>query len=90
MESTKDIKRIHTINDYLRDYFGYKVIKLSLDGGFTCPNRDGTKGQGGCAFCSSLGSGEMASPISSESDIEKSIAEQIELLSTNGLMLLAI
>lgn len=40
--------------------FGCKVYKLSLDGGFTCPNRDGTKGFGGCIFCSALGGGEFA------------------------------
>ncbi len=36
---------------YLRDLFGYKVQKITIDGGFTCPNRDGTKGRGGCTYC---------------------------------------
>ena len=54
---------IHGIGEYLRDTFGEKVIKLSLDGGFTCPNRDGTCGVGGCIFCSAGGSGELASTI---------------------------
>lgn len=49
-----------TANDYYKQKFGCKVYKLSLDGGFTCPNRDGTLGTGGCIFCSALGSGEFA------------------------------
>ncbi len=49
-----------TLNGYYREKFGCKVYKLSLDGGFTCPNRDGTVGTGGCIFCSGAGSGEFA------------------------------
>ena len=49
-----------TLNQYYREKFGCKVYKLSLDGGFTCPNRDGTAGTGGCIFCSAAGSGEFA------------------------------
>ena len=49
-----------TANDYYKQKYGCKVYKLSLDGGFTCPNRDGTLGTGGCIFCSELGSGEFA------------------------------
>ncbi len=49
-----------TMNDYCREKFGKKLYKLSLDGSFTCPNRDGTKGTGGCIFCSSSGSGDFA------------------------------
>ncbi len=49
-----------TMNDYCRKVFGKKLYKLSLDGGFTCPNRDGTKGTGGCIFCSKSGSGDFA------------------------------
>ena len=47
-------------NDHYRRKFGCKVYKLSLDGGFTCPNRDGTLGTGGCIFCSAAGSGDFA------------------------------
>ncbi len=54
---------INSIGSYLKNYFGRKTIKLSLDGGFTCPNRDGTKGTGGCIFCSADGSGDFASDI---------------------------
>lgn len=49
-----------TANDYYKQKFGSKVYKLSLDGGFTCPNRDGTVGTGGCIFCSVMGSGDFA------------------------------
>lgn len=49
-----------TANDYYKEKYGCKVYKLSLDGGFTCPNRDGTVGMGGCIFCSALGGGEFA------------------------------
>ena len=48
------------VNDYYKEKFGTKVYKLSLDGGFTCPNRDGTFGVGGCIFCSASGGGEFA------------------------------
>lgn len=49
-----------TLNQHYKERFGCKVYKLSLDGGFTCPNRDGTIGRGGCIFCSLSGSGEFA------------------------------
>ena len=49
----------YSLNDFLRARHGTKVMKLSLDGGFTCPNRDGTTGKGGCIFCSSEGSGDF-------------------------------
>ena len=49
-----------TASEYYKEKFGCKVYKLSIDGGFTCPNRDGKVGTGGCIFCSSLGSGEFA------------------------------
>ena len=47
-------------NEYYRQRFGCKVYKLALDGGMSCPNRDGTKGTGGGIFCSCSGSGEGA------------------------------
>ena len=52
-----------TLNDHYREKYGCKVYKLSLDGGFTCPNRDGTVGTGGCIFCSSHGGGEFAEGV---------------------------
>lgn len=55
-----DNKRYHTWNYHLRHKFGCKVFKVSLNAGFTCPNIDGTKGFGGCSYCSSTGSGDYA------------------------------
>ena len=53
-------KRYNSLNYFLRDKFGEKVFKISLDGGFSCPNRDGTISSGGCLFCSESGSGDYA------------------------------
>lgn len=53
-------KPYNTLNAYYRHRFGKKVFKVSLDGGFTCPNKDGSKGYGGCIYCSSSGSGDFA------------------------------
>lgn len=67
-----DNKRFHTLNYELKKKFGEKIYKVSLDGGFTCPNRDGTLGDKGCIFCSDKGSGEFAG------DRRKSIGDQID------------
>ncbi|MBU5312930.1 TIGR01212 family radical SAM protein [Tissierella carlieri] len=72
-------KRYYTLNEELRREFGGKVMKLSLDGGFTCPNRDGTIGSKGCIFCGEKGSGEFAG--SRLVSIEEQIEEQKKLLS---------
>ena len=61
-----------TLNEHYREKFGCKVYKLSLNGGFTCPNRDGTVGTGGCIFCSAYGGGEFAE------DCADSVAQQLE------------
>ena len=53
-------KRYHSLNYFLRNKFGEKIYKISLDGGFTCPNRDGKVATGGCTFCSARGSGDFA------------------------------
>lgn len=60
MTKTWDGKRYHTLNYFLRERFGDKVFKISLDAGFTCPNRDGRVSTGGCVFCSPRGSGDFA------------------------------
>ena len=49
-----------TANEYYKEKYGCKVYKLSIDGGFTCPNRDGKIATGGCIFCSAWGGGEFA------------------------------
>ncbi len=53
-------KRYNTMNEYMKKRFGTKVFKVSLNAGFTCPNKDGSKGLGGCTFCSPSGSGDFA------------------------------
>lgn len=53
-------KPYYSLDYYLKETFGKKVYKLALDGGMTCPNRDGTLGTGGCIFCSAGGSGDFA------------------------------
>ncbi len=55
---SNDNKRYYTINYYFKKKYNSKVAKIPLNAGFTCPNRDGTKGTGGCTFCSSMGSGD--------------------------------
>ena len=63
-------KRYNTFDNYLKARFGCKVAKVSLNCAFGCPNRDGTKGIGGCIYCSPSGSGDFAG------DPEKSVTEQ--------------
>ncbi len=72
-------KRYNTLNEELKREFGNKVMKLSLDGGFTCPNRDGTVGTRGCIFCGDEGSGEFAGTRTVS--IEEQVEEQKKLLS---------
>ena len=54
----ENLERYNHLNKYLKEKFGERTLKICIDGGFTCPNRDGTKGIGGCIFCSEKGSGE--------------------------------
>lgn len=61
-----------TLNQYLKSRFGCKVYKLAIDGGFTCPNRDGTLDTRGCIFCSKGGSGDFAQSC------QLSVTEQLE------------
>lgn len=58
-----DNKRYHTYNYYLKNKYHQKVAKVALNADFTCPNRDGSKGYGGCIFCSSSGSGDYAGNV---------------------------
>lgn len=60
MKKTWGDKRYYSLNYFLREKFGEKVFKISLDAGFSCPNRDGTISSGGCIFCSERGSGDFA------------------------------
>ena len=72
-------KRYNSLNYYLKNKFGEKVYKVSLDGGFTCPNRDGTLSKKGCIFCSDSGSGEFAG--SRRKTITEQIDDQLQLIS---------
>lgn len=67
-----DGKPYYSLNSYYREKFGKKIAKLSLDAGFSCPNRDGTISTGGCTFCSIKGSGDFAS------ERQHSITEQLQ------------
>ncbi len=75
---TWDNKRYHTLNYFLRNKFGDKVFKVSLDAGFTCPNRDGSISTGGCVFCSPRGSGDFAGSCS---DLVQQFEEVKEMMS---------
>lgn len=66
-------KRYYSLDYYLKQTFGEKVYKVALNGGMTCPNRDGKLDTRGCIFCSSGGSGDFAAPIC------KNVTEQINL-----------
>ncbi len=72
-------KRYHTFDYYLRRRYGGKYAVIPLDAGFTCPNIDGTKGVGGCIYCSARGSGDFAS--APELPIAEQYAEQIAKIS---------
>ena len=72
-------KRYRSFSYEMKNIFGSKIIKLSLDGGFTCPNRDGTLATKGCIFCGEEGSGEFAA--SRELDIKDQIESQKEMMS---------
>lgn len=68
-------KRYNTFDGYLKRKFGCKVAKVSLNAGFSCPNRDGTKGSGGCIYCSPMASGDFAG------DKTKTLREQFDEIS---------
>jgi radical SAM protein (TIGR01212 family) len=76
VQKTWGDKRYHSLNYFLREKFGGKVFKISIDGGFSCPNRDGTVSSGGCLFCSERGSGDFAG------NREFSIKKQFENIKT--------
>ena len=56
-------KHYNTLDNYYKTKYNHKVAKISLNANFTCPNKDGTKGYGGCSYCSKLGSGDTAGDI---------------------------
>lgn len=70
-------KPYYTLNEYCKLTFGEKLYKIALDAGFTCPNRDGTRGTHGCIFCSAGGSGDFA--VKTSNSIDEQIAEGLSL-----------
>lgn len=73
-----------TVNDYYKQKYGSKVYKLSLDGGFTCPNRDGTLGYGGCIFCSASGSGDFAAKGNNITEQLENAKKRVEAKNKSG------
>lgn len=68
------MERYNHLNTYLKEKFGERTLKICIDAGFTCPNRDGTKGVGGCIFCGERGSGEHLKNI----DIAEQVKKHLE------------
>lgn len=68
------MERYNHLNTYLKDKFGERTLKICVDAGFTCPNRDGTKSVGGCIFCGERGSGEHLKNI----DIADQVKQHLE------------
>lgn len=68
------MERYNHLNSYLKNKFGERTLKICIDGNFTCPNRDGTKGYGGCIFCSERGSGDHLKNI----DISTQVKNHLE------------
>jgi len=71
-------KRYHTFNYHLKNTFGTKVYKIAVDAGFTCPNRDGTAGYGGCIYCNERGSG--AEYLQKNLPLEKQIIHGMKII----------
>lgn len=85
MKIWPDQKPYYSANQYYRQIYGQKAYKISLDIGCTCPTRDGTKGVGGCTFCSARGSGDfaIAGPMSIREKIDSAIQMVISKSSSN-------
>lgn len=71
-------KPYNNLSSYLKSTYGEKIFKIALDGGFTCPNRDGSKGLRGCIFCSAGGSGEFATAVRGTPSDAEGIDAQIQ------------
>ena len=67
--------RYNRLNEYYKLKFEDRTLKICVDGGFTCPNRDGTCGIGGCIFCSEKGSGELIKQ--SKESISKQVKDHL-------------
>ena len=74
----ENLERYKHLNKYLKDKFGERTLKICIDGGFSCPNRDGSISNGGCIFCSERGSGDHIKFCSNSHTIENFISDQIK------------
>ncbi len=75
-------KPYYSLNAYFKYTFGEKCYKIALDGGFSCPNRDGTLGTGGCIFCSGAGSGDFSTSVNLHTSIQDQIRHGLSLMGT--------
>lgn len=82
MNNKNNNDRFYSLNNYLKEKFGKKIYKVSLDGGFTCPNRDGKISHKGCLFCSDRGSGEFTGERGKT--ITEQINEQLEFIKSKN------
>ena len=82
---SNDNKRYHTFNYETRQHYNTKVFKVGLNAGFTCPNRDGKCGFGGCAFCNDIGSGDFQGDT--HLDLMAQFEHGIQIQQKNGQML---
>ena len=73
-------KPYYSLDAYFKQTYGEKCYKISLDGGFSCPNRDGTLGFGGCIFCSGSGSGDFATSVAQYPTITEQITNSLALM----------
>lgn len=78
------MKRYYSVSDYCRDTYGEKLYKLSLSTGFTCPNRDGTTGTGGCAFCTGAGEFSADAALDAFAQIEQAKARVADKFRGDG------
>ena len=75
-------KPYYSLNAYFKHTYGEKCYKIALDGGFSCPNRDGTLGSGGCIFCSGAGSGDFSTSTRLYTMIQEQIQHGLSLMGT--------
>ena len=73
-----NLERYKHLNKYLKNKFGERTLKICIDGGFSCPNRDGTISNGGCIFCSDRGSGDHIKFQSNSYSIKDFISSQVK------------
>lgn len=80
------MKHYYSLNEYYKNKYGKKVYKLSIDGGMTCPNRDGTLDTRGCIFCSKGGSGEFSAEFSTNIELQlKNAKERVKTKTKDNL-----